>query len=145
LNTPSVWTDPASSLLIEYPGAVYHVMARGNVQSPIYLDDAHVSECPRQGGIQSQLALPRLLSYDQPLRPYYYLLIEIPVGNPLKFQGNNVTLISCFCLSPFRLFFLRSQQLETRPSFEPSKTLAFLFIRPLQKRRDCIILREAES
>jgi hypothetical protein len=83
--------------------------------------------------------------YDQPLRPYYYLLIEIPVGNLLKFQGNNVTLISCFCLSPFRLFFLRSQQLETRPSFEPSKTLAFLFIRPLQKRRDCIILREAES
>jgi len=25
---------------MEYPGAVSHVMARGNVQSPIYLDDA---------------------------------------------------------------------------------------------------------
>ncbi|MFO7801574.1 MAG: hypothetical protein R6V55_04695 [Desulfovermiculus sp.] len=30
----------ARPLRIEYPGAVYHVLARGNARSPIYLDDA---------------------------------------------------------------------------------------------------------
>ena len=30
----------ARPLRIEFPGAVYHVMARGNARSPIYLDDA---------------------------------------------------------------------------------------------------------
>ncbi|MDA1101451.1 MAG: transposase, partial [Proteobacteria bacterium] len=70
----------ARPLRIEYPGAVYHVTARGNAQAAIYLDDAD-----RRSFLDTlALAIERhaWLCHGYCLMDnHYHLLIETPTAN----------------------------------------------------------------
>lgn len=70
----------ARPLRLEFPGAVYHVLARGNCKEPIYLEDADFS------GFLSLLAETRgrfnwLVHAYCLMTNHYHLLIETPDAN----------------------------------------------------------------
>ena len=70
----------ARPLRIEYPGAVYHVMARGNARGPIYLDDADRSMFLRV--LARTVSDCNWLCHSYCLMTnHYHLLVEIPEGN----------------------------------------------------------------
>jgi len=69
------------SLRIEYPGAVYHVLNRGNYKKPIFSQDKakqSFEECLLQACVRYQW---RLYAYFL-LSNHYHLAIETPEGNP---------------------------------------------------------------
>ena len=70
----------ARPLRLEFPGAVYHIMARGNARQDIFLDDADrhrfLSLFAREVGQQGWRCYAYCLMGN-----HYHLLIETPEGN----------------------------------------------------------------
>lgn len=70
----------ARPLRLEFSGALYHVMARGNRRAPIYLDDTDFTQfltglgkvCERYNWLTHAYCL---------MHNHYHLLIETPDGN----------------------------------------------------------------
>ena len=70
----------ARPLRIQYPGAVYHVMARGNQGRPIFKDDKDrerfletlQESCQKTGWLIHAYVL---------MANHYHLLVETPEGN----------------------------------------------------------------
>ena len=71
----------ARQLRVEYPGAIYHVMNRGDRGEEIFRDDKDrggLSGCPGGGLWQDWLGGPRALSDGE---NHFHLVVETPQGN----------------------------------------------------------------
>lgn len=67
-------------LRIEFPGAVYHVMARGNSRAAVFLDEADRDAFLRRIAKISERLRWRLLSYCL-MTTHYHLVLETPEPN----------------------------------------------------------------
>ena len=70
----------ARQIRIEYPGAMYHVMARGNRRERIYLDDGDRVEFLKSVGDASGMTGWRIHAWVL-MSNHYHLLIETPEAN----------------------------------------------------------------
>ena len=67
-------------LRIEYPGAVYHVMCRGDQGEPIFVSDADREMCLTPLGEGCEQTGWRVPAYVL-MRNHYHSLLETPTGN----------------------------------------------------------------
>ena len=73
----------ARPLRIEFPGAVYHLTARGNARQDIYLDDT--DRCTFLDLLQREVQQQHWRCYAYCLMTnHYHLLIETPEGHLVK-------------------------------------------------------------
>lgn len=81
-NFAILW-DMARPLRVEYPGALYHVISRGNAQQPIFLTDHDRYNFLRN--LKACIELHNLICHAYCLMDnHYHLLIETPDGNLSK-------------------------------------------------------------
>lgn len=67
----------ARPLRLEFPGALYHITARGNAQQPIYLDDADRQRFLRL--VAQEIRQQHWRGYVYCLMDnYYYLVVQTP-------------------------------------------------------------------
>jgi REP element-mobilizing transposase RayT len=86
----------ARSLRIQYPGAVYHVMCRGNDRREIYLDDDDRAAFLRILALSLNIYTIKLHAYVL-MRNHFHLLVETPLGNLAEFMRHfNITYTSFF-------------------------------------------------
>ena len=70
----------ARPLRIAYPGALYHVMSRGNARQPIFLDD--IDRHSFFKNLERCIELHNLICHAYCLMDnHYHLLLETPDGN----------------------------------------------------------------
>jgi len=70
----------ARALRLEYPGAIYHITARGNAKEPVYLDDADRRRYLKLLGEVVRREGWVLYGYCL-MNNHYHLLLETPEGN----------------------------------------------------------------
>jgi REP element-mobilizing transposase RayT len=67
-------------LRVEYPGAIYHVMSRGNRQKDIYLDDVDRQDFLKTLAEACQKTGFEIHAYCL-MRNHFHLVVETPNGN----------------------------------------------------------------
>src|SRR5580658_3652821 len=83
----------ARSIRIEFPGAVYHVMARGNRRQTIFFDDGDCGRFVKTLGEACDRTGWRVHAWVL-MGNHYHLLLETPEGNlvaGMKWLQNTVT------------------------------------------------------
>jgi REP element-mobilizing transposase RayT len=68
-------------LRVEYPGAIYHVMSRGNRQKDIYLDDVDRQDFLKTLAEACQKTGFEIHAYCL-MRNHFHLVVETPNGEP---------------------------------------------------------------
>lgn len=97
----------ARALRVEYPGAIYHVMSRGNHGDPIYRDDKDREaflKCLGEACGKTGWAIHAFVLMGN----HYHLLLETPKGNLVAgmkwLQGRDLHAAFQFTTQGFRAF-----------------------------------------